>query len=52
MDAISRIVEGVKSFAQEMHDQGIHVGLGREPRCVVDGEPWPCSHERDRRSQS
>ncbi len=38
-----RIVQGVKSFAEEMREKNIHVGMGRNPRCVNCGEAWPCS---------
>lgn len=40
---VARAVAGVQSFAQEMRDQGIHVGLGRPGRCVTCDEPWPCA---------
>jgi len=40
------VISGVHSFAAEMKAQGIHVGLGSPPHCVVDGETWPCSYEQ------
>lgn len=29
-------------FATEMREQGIHVGIGSPPRCVVCDVPYPC----------
>lgn len=43
---IQRIQNGLKGFAEEMRAKGIHVGMGRDPRCVTCGEAWPCSTER------
>lgn len=39
---ITRLLGGVQSFADEMREKGIHVGLGANPRCVTCGESWPC----------
>lgn len=36
-------VRRVFSFAEELRDQGVHVGLGTKPRCVTCDEPWPCA---------
>lgn len=47
-----RLLRGVQNFADDMRAQGIHVGLGRAARCVVDDEPWPCEHERQRQSSA
>jgi hypothetical protein len=41
--AIRRVASGVQGFADEMREQGIHVGLGKPGRCVTCGEPWPCA---------
>lgn len=32
-----------RGFAAEMRAQGIHVGLGSPPLCVVCDVPWPCA---------
>lgn len=44
---VRRAVDGVRSFAEEMRERGIHVGLGRPARCVTCDEPWPCPHATD-----
>jgi hypothetical protein len=31
------------NFAKALREDGIHVGLGSEPRCVTCDQPWPCS---------
>lgn len=41
--AAERLVRGVEGFAADMREQGIHVGLGSNPRCVTCGEAWPCA---------
>lgn len=40
-----RIQRGIKSFADEMREKGIHVGMGAKgmARCVACGELWPCA---------
>lgn len=43
---LDNLLSGIRSFAQDMRDAGIHVGMGRNPKCVTCGEPWPCSTER------
>jgi hypothetical protein len=34
-------------FAADMKAAGIHVGMGRDPRCVNCGEAWPCAGSRN-----
>lgn len=41
-----RLVDGVRVFAEAMQAAGIHVGMGRDPRCVCCGEAWPCEDSR------
>lgn len=41
-EAVRRAMNGVNGFAADMREQGIHVGLGKVPRCVTCDEPWPC----------
>lgn len=41
---VQRVAEGVRTFASEMREQGIHVGLGNPPRCVIC-QTWPCEQE-------
>ena len=41
-EQVRRAMEGMKSFAQDMREQGIHVGMGANPVCVTCGERWPC----------
>lgn len=39
----------VTNFRRDLADKGIHVGVGiggGRVTCPVDGEEWPCSHER------
>ena len=33
----------LEGFVAEMREQGIHVGLGQPPMCVVCEIPWPCA---------
>ena len=40
---IARWREGQASFAAEMQEQGIHVGMGSPGVCVTCGEAWPCN---------
>jgi hypothetical protein len=49
MGDLQRVLKGISGFADDMRKQGIYVGMGSDPRCVVDDEPWPCSHEREAR---
>jgi hypothetical protein len=42
LTVISSLIEGTKSFADEMREKGIHVGMGAGPICVTCGEQWPC----------
>lgn len=41
--AVEKVTDGVRGFAAEMQEKGIHVGLGSNPRCVTCGEAWPCA---------
>lgn len=43
-EAVADVAQRVGGFAQDMRDQGIHVGLGPKgvARCVTCGELWPC----------
>ena len=41
----------VAGFAEEMRAQGIHVGMGRVPRCVNCGELWPCEGSKTMHSE-
>lgn len=41
--AISEKVKAARAFAEEMQEQGIHVGLGSPPVCVTCGNDWPCA---------
>lgn len=50
-DRIMRLQQGLNRFADAMREQGIHVGLGQgatPAKCCVDGEVWPCTHERNK----
>ena len=40
-ELVQRVARGIRSFAEEMRAQGIHVGIGSPPRCVC-GNSWPC----------
>lgn len=40
--AFKQFQAGRKSFADEMREKGIHVGLGANPFCVNCRKPWPC----------
>lgn len=51
-DHVRAVVGGVESFAQDMRDQGIHVGMGRNPVCVTCDTPWPCPAEQANRARS
>jgi len=49
LHAADEMLARVTDFRQSLGDQGIHVGIGIEGgrvTCPVDGEEWPCSHER------
>lgn len=47
-EKVRRIITGANLFADDMKEQGIHVGMGSKPTtCVVDGELWPCQHVRN-----
>jgi hypothetical protein len=39
-DGASRILAGIAKFHEEMHEQGIHVGV--DGRCACCGKAWPC----------
>lgn len=39
---VRRVTLGVEGFAADMREKDIHVGMGRNPRCVNCGEAWPC----------
>lgn len=39
---VASIPRRVSGFAEEMQALGIHVGMGKIPRCVNCGELWPC----------
>lgn len=41
--AVEKVADGVRGFAAEMREKGIHVGLGIPGRCVTCDEMWPCS---------
>lgn len=36
------IVANARAFGDEMKAQGIHVGVGSPPLCVICAVPWPC----------
>lgn len=42
LEAVRAVQVGVRGFAADMKVKGIHVGMGRNPRCVTCGEMWPC----------
>lgn len=42
-DDVKLVQQRVKSFAEEMREKGIHLGMGKPAQCVTCGEPWPCS---------
>jgi hypothetical protein len=48
IDTVLHVRGNIEAFAQEMKAQNIHVGLGNPPRCVVDGERWPCKTTKTR----
>lgn len=43
-EQVNAVIKGVKSFADEMREQGIHVGIGTGSGvyCANCAEPWPC----------
>lgn len=43
-DAIEEVARRIGGFAADMRAQGIHVGINGV--CPVDGQDWPCPHER------
>ena len=43
---VTRVIEGLQAFADEMHAKGIHVGIGSPPICAACRQDWPCAHER------
>lgn len=45
-EAYTRLAKGVQGFADEMREKGIHVGMGKNPKCVCCGERWPCTAAR------
>ena len=40
---LQAFLRDVRSFTADLRAQGIHVGFGSPPVCVVDDERWPCS---------
>jgi hypothetical protein len=45
-DTVVHIIDSLESWVGLLANQGLHCGLGSPPVCIVDGEPWPCAHER------
>jgi hypothetical protein len=41
-EGVNRILEGVRGFAVEMREKGIHVGVGSPPKCATCAQAWPC----------
>jgi hypothetical protein len=41
------IMRGLASFADDMREQDIHVGIGSPPKCVIC-DVWPCKGSKIR----
>lgn len=45
-EAAAEVVAAIKGFLSDLRAKGVHIGVGEDPRCVVDDEPWPCAAVR------
>lgn len=37
------LLAATRAFADELRDQGVHVGMGTPPVCIVCRVDWPCA---------
>lgn len=46
IEDISRVVAASRALIEEFRKQGLHVGWGVRPVCVVCNVAWPCADAR------